>query len=285
MIHDLQLRNRSPRTIDAYVSHVARYAQHFGQTPDRLGPEHVREYQLHLLQRQVSWSLFNQAVCALRFFYNVTLEQGWPVQHLPYGKRPKRLPTVLSPEEVQRLLACVRPPKQRVLLTTVYACGLRLLEATHLRPEDIDSSRRQVWVRQGKGNKDRAVPLSPTLLEELRAYWRQHRPRPWLFPGKEPERPLHPGTVQRALKQAAEQAGLTKRISPHTLRHSYATHLLEAGVDVRTLQMLLGHTCASTTLIYLHVRQPRLAQVVSPLDLLPPLAPTPPSGPAGRSPT
>jgi site-specific recombinase XerD len=290
MIQDMQLRNLSPRTIETYISHIARYAKHFGKSPDQLGPEQVREYQLHLIQAKVSWSLFNQAVCALRFFYNVTLQQGWPVQHIPYGKRPRRLPAVLSPEEVQRLLACVHPFKHRVLLTTAYACGLRISEAIHLRPRDIDSSRMQVIVRQGKGQKDRCVPLSPRLLQELRQYWLKHQPPEWLFPGKDPRRPLHPGGIQRSLQQAVRQAKLTKRVTPHTLRHSYATHLLEAGVDLPTLQRLLGHRCVSTTMLYLHVRQTRLGQVVSPLDLLPQLPPptskpTAPAAPAGKSPT
>ncbi len=287
MIQDMQLRNLSPRTIETYVSHVARYARHFGKSPDRLGPEQVREYQLHLLQAKASWSLFNQAVCALRFFYNVTLQQGWPVEHIPYGKRPRRLPVVLSPEEVQRLLPCVRPLKHRMLLTTAYACGLRLSEALHLRPSHIDSSRMQLWVRQGKGQKDRCVPLSARLLQELRQYWLKQRPRVWLFPGADPHRTLHPGGIQRSMQQAVQEARLTKRATPHTLRHSYATHLLEAGVDLPTLQALLGHSSISTTLRYLHVRQTRMGQIVSPWDLLPQLPPTPPppAGPAGKWPT
>ena len=286
MIQDMQLRNLSPRTIETYTSHVARFARHFGKPPDVLGLDQIREYQLHLLQRQVSWSLFNQAVCALRFFYNVTLRRGWPVEHLPYGKRPRRLPVVLSPEEVQRLLACVRPLKHRVLLTTAYACGLRLSEAIHLRPQDIDSSRMQVWVRQGKGQKDRRVPLSAKLLQELREYWLKQKPRTWLFPGQPPHRTLDPGGIQRSMKQAVQDAGLAKRATPHTLRHSYATHLLEAGLDLPTLQALLGHSSISTTLLYLHVRQTRIGQIVSPLDLLPPIPPPPPpAGPAGKSPT
>ncbi len=283
MIQDMQLRNLSPRTVETYVSHVARFARHFGKSPDLLGLEHIREYQLHLLQRQASWSLFNQAVCALRFFYNVTLQRGWRVEHLPYGKRPRRLPVVLSPEEVQRLLACVHPLKHRVLLTTAYACGLRLSEAIHLRPQDIDSPRMQVWVRQGKGRKDRCVPLSAKLLQELRQYWLKQKPRTWLFPGQNPQRTLDPGGVQRSMKQAVQEAGLSKRATPHTLRHSYATHLLEAGLDLPTLQALLGHSSISTTLRYLHVRQTRMGQIVSPLDLLPPIPP--PAGPAGKSPT
>jgi integrase/recombinase XerD len=305
MLQDMQLRNLSPKTIERYLAHVARYAQHFGLPPDQLGLEHVRQYQLHLLESQASWSLFNQAVCALRFFYNVSLQRGWPVEHIPYGKRPKRLPVVLSPEEVQRLLACLRPEKHRVLFTAVYACGLRLAEATRLRVADLDSSRMQLWVRQGKGKKDRALPLSEKLLQELRQHWLRHKPQGLLFPGKGPSGILNAGGLQRSLAQAASRAQLSKRVTPHTLRHSYATHLLEAGVDLPTLQALLGHSCVSTTMLYLHVSVKRLEQVVSPLDLLPQDTPTTttttttttsakpaphpkasaPKAPAGKSPT
>jgi len=296
MRQDMQLRNLSPKTIETYLAHVARYAKHFGLPPDQLGPEQVREYQLHLVQEQASWSLFNQAVCALRFFYNVTLQRGWPVEQIPFAKRPRRLPVVLSPEEVQRLLACVRPEKHRVLFTCLYACGLRLAEATRLRVADIDSARMQLWVRQGKGKKDRALPLSVKLLHELRQHWLRHKPQEWLFPGKPPTKPIHPNAAQQALRKAVRRAELGKRATPHTLRHSYATHLLEAGVDLPTLQALLGHSCVSTTMLYLHVRSTHLGQVVSPLDLLPPretptptesakASPTPPRACAGKSPT
>lgn len=270
MIDDLLVRNRSPRTVDAYVEQVARFARYFGRSPEQLGPEQIRQYQVYLVQeRQVSWSNFNQAVCALRFLYNVTLQRNYPREYIPFAKRPQQLPTVLSQDETVRFLECLQPLKQRTLMTTLYACGLRLTEGTRLRPADIDSQRMLVQVRQGKGQKDRVVPLSPALLAQLRTWWRTARPAEWLFPGQGGRGPISEYAPQKACRQAAQKAGLAKRVSPHTLRHSYATHLLEAGVDLRTLQKLLGHACISTTLIYAHVSQPRLLAAPSPLDLLP----------------
>lgn len=286
LIHDLQIRNRSPRTIECYVAHVAAFARHFGRSPELLDQEHIHQYQLFLLhEKRASWSLFNQAVCALRFFYKVTLPRGWAVTHLPYGKRPQKTPCVLSRAEVRQLLSCVERPVHRILLTTLYAAGLRLSEGLHLQAPDIDSRRMLLHVRSGKGQKDRLVSLSPVLLEELRAWHRIRRPAMWLFPGPRDE-PMHASTIQRACREAAIAAELTKHATPHTLRHSYATHLLEAGLDVNTLQKLLGHNQLSTTARYLHVTNERLRGVVSPLDLpLEPLggsnlptssAPTPP---------
>jgi site-specific recombinase XerD len=270
MIDDLLLRNRSPRTVECYVEQVARYARYFGRSPEHLGPDEVRQFLLYLVQeRKVSWSNFNQAVCALRFLYNVTLQRNYPREYIPFGKRPKRLPTVLSQEETVRFLECIKNLKHRTLVTTLYACGLRLSEGTHLRPADIDSPRMLVQVRQGKGQKDRIVPLSPALLEQLRSWWRAARPQDWLFPGQDPRHPISDHMAQKACREAARDAGLSKRVSPHTLRHSYATHLVEAGVDLPTLQKLLGHACLSTTLVYTHVSQPRLLATPSPLDLLP----------------
>jgi site-specific recombinase XerD len=266
-INDLRLRNRSPRTIECYVAHVAAFARHFGRSPDQLDQEHVRQYQLHLRDvKHASWSLFNQAVCALRFFYKVTLPSPWAVEHIPYAKRPKSLPAVLSREEVQRLLACVDRPVYRLLLTTLYAAGLRLSEGLHLQVGDVDSARMILHIRSGKGQKDRCVPLSPKLLGELRAWWRLRRPTTRLFPGRDDE-PLSASGVQRACQTAAIAAGLVKHVTPHTLRHSYATHLLEAGLDVRTLQKLLGHSQLGTTAHYTHVTNERLRSVVSPWDL------------------
>ena len=271
MAGDMCVRNLSQRTIDAYTYHVERFSKHFGKPLDQLGPEEIREYQLHLIQvKKASWSSFNQAVCGLRFLYHVTLPRPWVVQQIPFGKRPKRLPAVLGAEEVTRLLACVPVLKHRMVLLTMYAAGLRLTEATHLQLTDIDSPRMLLNIRHGKGNKQRLVPLSPRLLEELRAYWRKTRPPLFLFPGKTPDVPLSSATVQKACKLAAAQARLdSPRISPHTLRHSYATGLLEAGVDLLTIGKLLGHTSFTTTLIYLHVRRPHLQSAPSPLDWLP----------------
>lgn len=274
-LEDLRLRNLSPRTSACYVAHVAAFARHFGRSPDQLDQEHVRLYQLHLRdEKQASWSLFNQAVCALRFFYKVTLPRPWAVEHLPFAKRPRTLPAVLSRAEVQQLLACVARPGYRLLLTTLYAAGLRLSEGLHLQARDIDSARMVLQVRCGKGQKDRIVPLSPKLLEDLRAWWRLRRPTTWLFPGRN-NQPLSASGVQRACQAAAILARLAKHATPHTLRHSYATHLLEAGLDVRTLQKLLGHSQLGTTALYTHVTEERLRGVISPWDL--PLGPDSPS--------
>jgi site-specific recombinase XerD len=200
----------------------------------------------------------------------VTLAKDWPITHIPYAKRPKRLPIVLSADEVQRLLACVQFLKARLALTTAYAAGLRISEATHLKVADLDSSRMMIRVQQGKGAKDRYVPLSRRLLEELRAYWRLERPADWLFPGyRDRRQSIHPGSVQRVCQRAAKAAGINKQVTPHTLRHSFATHLLEAGVDLPAIQRLMGHKDVRTTMIYLHVRQQRLHAITSPLDWLP----------------
>jgi integrase/recombinase XerD len=265
---DLRLRNYAPRTIDAYVAGVVRFAKHFGRSPDQLGAEDVRSFQLELLRRRVSWSLFNQTVCALRFFYHVTLQRPDVVKMIPFGKKPKTLPCVLSPEEVLRFIDAAWLSRDRTLLRTAYACGLRIGELLHLRVGDIDSARMVVVVRQGKGGKDRLVPLSPRLLEELRDYWRQYRPKDWLFPGGIPGQPLTGSCVQRLCQRLVVRAGLAKKATPHTLRHSFATHMLEAGVDLLTLKTILGHSDLDTTAHYLHIGARRLQQLPSLLDRL-----------------
>lgn len=268
-IEDMQLRNLSPKTIQTYTTHVANFARFIGKSPEFLGPEEIRQFQLSLLAKKVSWSTYNQAVCALKFFYRVTLPRDWAVEMIPFGKRPKTLPVVLGPEEVVRLLACVHNLKIRMILTTLYATGMRISEALALTPEDIDSARMLIRIRCGKGQKERLVPLSARLLSELREYYRQCRPEVVLFPGQYPPRPINAATVQLACKEAAAQAGLKKTVTPHTLRHSYATGLLEAGVDILAIQHLLGHSSLSTTLIYLHCRRMHVETIASPLDLLP----------------
>jgi integrase/recombinase XerD len=275
LIDDLRLRNYSPRTIEAYVAGVAKFAAHLGRSPDQLGLEDVRTFQLHLLARGVSWSQFNQTVCALRFFYRITLRRPGLVEHIPFGKRPRVLPAVLSRDEVARLFAAVRHRWHRLMLRTTYAGGLRVSELVRLQVADIDSARMVMHIRQGKGQKDRLVPLSPRLLEELRGYWRERRPRLWLFPGHGAAGHLRPDIVQRACREAARVAGFTKHVTVHTLRHSYATHLLEAGVDLLTIQKLLGHRDLQTTARYVHVSTQRLRAAPSPLDdlvVLPPAA-------------
>ena len=267
-IDDLRLRNYSPRTIETYVSQIVAFAKHFGRSPELLGPEEVRIFQLHLLERHMSWSTFNQAVCALRFLYGTTLGRPEQLPLIPYGKRPQALPSVLAPEEVLRLIEAAQTPRDRVFVQVAYGCGLRLSELIHLRVTDIDSARMVIHVRQGKGAKDRLVPLSQRLLEELRAYWRLYRPGTWLFPGDKPGQPVTGGNMQRRFARLVQRVGLSKHCSLHTLRHSYATHLLEAGVDLLTLKMLLGHRALETTARYLHVSTQRLHATPSLLDLL-----------------
>jgi integrase/recombinase XerD len=273
MIEDLQLRNRSPRTIQCYVGHVRRFAAHFGRSPQELGPEDVRAYQLHLLKRQVSWSAFNQCVCALRFLYGTTLGRREPLERLAYGRRPKRIPRVLGRDEVRELLACTRQRSHRLVLTTIYGTGLRISEAVVLRVSDIDSREMTIFVARGKGNKQRLVPLSSRLLEELRAWWLTHRNPCWIFPGHNPNRAIDVGPVQKACLMAATQAGLKPGARPHTLRHTFATELLEAGIDLLTIQKILGHASLRTTLLYTHVRRDRLKvagqAVDNTLNLLP----------------
>jgi len=269
MIEDLKIRNRSPKTIEAYVRHVAQFARHFGRSPEVLGPEEVRQYQLYLLGKNASWSQFNQSVSGLRFLYGVTLGRPEQVPRIPYGRRPKKIPRVLSQAEVLELLECIPSRKIRTVLTTIYATGMRIDEALHLGVADIDSRQMTILVNRGKGNKQRLVPLSRPLLAELRDWWRVHRNPRWLFPGDKPDRPLGASSVQKACKVAAAQAGLKRGATPHTLRHTFATELLEAGVDVLTIQKLLGHSSLSATLIYLHVRRDHLQSVAKIQGLLP----------------
>jgi integrase/recombinase XerD len=269
MLEDMRVRNYSPRTQEMYVHRVARFAAHFGRSPDLLTPEDIRTYLVHLRDvEQVSWSAFNQAVSALRFFYKVTLGRADVVAEIPYPRTSKKLPTVLSREEVIRLLSAVRHPKHRAVAATLYATGLRLSEALSLKVSDIDAERMVVTVRQGKGRKDRTVMLSPRLLKLIRRYARREQPGEWLFPGRQREQRLHETAIQRALAVARREAGISKRATAHTLRHSFATHLLEAGTDLRLIQTLLGHRSVKTTSIYTHVSAQRLHSTPSPFDRL-----------------
>jgi integrase/recombinase XerD len=269
LLEDLQRRNYSPKTISCYVAHVAQFARHFGRSPDQLGADDIRAWQLHLLQvKHASWSAYNQSVCALRFFYGICLQQPELVTALPYGKRPKTLPTVLSRDEVLQFFAAFPTDPDRLIVRTTYACGLRIGEVVRLRVADIDSRRGVLCVRQGKGRKDRQVPLSPQLLTELRHYWRRYRPRNWLFPSSSPRGHCSISALGRRVTRAVRALGWSKRVSLHTLRHSYATHLLEAGVDVVTLQHLLGHNDLETTARYLHVSTLHLQRLPNPLDTL-----------------
>ena len=243
LIDDLQLRGFSPRTQQAYVQAVARYARHFKASPDKLGPEEVRRYLLYLVnERHVAWSTYNVTLCALRFFYQTTLGRTALLDGIPCPREPKRLPVVLSREEVSRFLAAAGRIKSRVMLTLAYAAGLRVSEIVALQVGDIDSQRMVIRVRQAKGLKDRYVMLSPKLLELLRTYWKQTRPRPHshLFTGPT-GKPLAIRTVIVICQRTLRRSGLKKHVTVHTLRHTFATHLLEGGVDLRTIQVLLGH--------------------------------------------
>ena len=270
MAEDMLLRNLSSRTIDTYTWHINRFAVFIGKALEDATPEDLRSFQLHLVQeRKVSWSTFNQTVCGLRFLYRTTLPRPWHVTMIPFGKRPKKLPAVLGANEVDRLLQCVTCLKHRTLLLTLYAAGLRLSEGAALTISDIDSQRMLIRIACGKGKKERLVPLSPRLLTALREYWKQVRSPKFLFPGSTFETRISSTTIQKSCKAAVIKAGIRKDVTPHTLRHSYATGLLEAGVDLLTIGHLLGHKSFSTTMIYLHVRRPHMESTPSPIDWLP----------------
>jgi integrase/recombinase XerD len=269
MLEELQRRNYSPQTIRLYVRHVANFAQHFHRPPDQLGAEDIREYQLFLIrQKKLAWSSYNQIVSALRFFYTQVVKQAFLLSEIPFSKHPQQLPLILSREEVAQLLRAPSHLKSRALLMTIYAAGLRRSEAAHLRLSDIDSQRMTITVHEGKGQRDRVVMLSPVLLETLRQYWRYDHPQHWLFPGATPGQPISGNDVSMVFHHAVRRAGITKKVSVHSLRHSFATHLLEAGTDLRTIQMLLGHRNLKTTARYLHVSQQQLQVTASPLDCL-----------------
>lgn len=272
MIDDLKIRNYSPRTIETYVGRIVAFAKFHRRSPEQLGPEDVRSYQIHLVDAGTSWSLFNQAVCALKFLYRVTLRVSWDVEQIPYGRRPRPLPVVLSQDEVVRLIEAVPQAVYRMALLTTYAAGLRISETLALRAEHVDSARMLLHIERGKGQKPRLVPLSEVLLRRLRDYWRDHRPRVpgsvWLFPSEDRAKPVHKATIEKACLRARVAAGLSKHATPHTLRHCYATHSLEAGVDLRTIQALLGHAHLSTTAIYTHVQRKLVTATRSPLDAI-----------------
>ena len=261
-----------PRTrFKGYVSRLVKFGPVLPSRspPMALTPEHARKYQLHLLEKKVSWSTFNQSVCALRFLYGTTLGRKDYIPRLPFGKKPKRIPVVLSRDEVLKLLQCIPSRKQRMLLTTMYATGMRVGEAVQLRVTDIDSRRMTILVARGKGNKQRLVPLSPKLLTELRLFWQTHRNPVWLFPGRRPDQRLSAAAPGRALQRAKVGAAQRRRFSTHALRHTFATELLEAGVDLFSIQKILGHRSLTTTALYTHVRRSHLQEACQSLDLLP----------------
>lgn len=277
MLEDMAVRNLAQNTQSSYLQQVTAYARYFHRSPDELGPEEVRTYQVYLTQtRRLSPSSVSVATGALRFLYKVTLKRDWAVEDIPMPKRPFQLPVILSREEVMHFLASVDSLKHRTILTTAYAAGLRISEACHLKVTDIDSRRMMLRVDQGKGAKDRYVMLSPRLLEELRAYWKAVRPTLWLFPGDLPGQPITRGAVELACQKALRASRMTKPITPHSLRHAFAAHLLESGTDLRTIQLLLGHRSLATTSRYLKVATRTVCATPSPFDWLPQVEPPPP---------
>jgi site-specific recombinase XerD len=278
MIEDMRIRNLTPNTQRVYVANVFRFACHFRRSPDRLGPPEIRSYLLHLTrERRLAASSIIVTVSALRFFYTVTLKRPWVVEDdIPAGRQAKKLPVVLSKEEVARFLGAVDNLKHRMVLTVCYATGLRISEAIRLRPAAIDSKRMVIRVEQGKGRKDRYVMLPPTLLDMLRNYWKRTHPGEWLFPGRSPGQPVHPLTINLTCREVARRCGIGKPVAPHALRHAFAVHLLEAGTDLRTIQLLPGHRNLSTTAQYLMIATSKVRATASPLESLNVVVPTVP---------
>ena len=272
MLEDLQIRNYAPTTVAAYIRSVAEFAKHFDKSPDLLGSEQIREYQPYLIKEKgVSLSSYIQAVCGLRFLYSNTLHLSVSLDRIPLPRYEKKLPVIMSPAEVKLLLETPKNLAHRAILTTMYAAGPRISEVAKLKVADIDSSRNVIWIRGGKGRKDRQSLLSPRLLELLRAYFRWKQPTEWLFPGQKPGQPISCGSIFRACQKAARKAGIAKAVHPHSRRHAFATHLLDAGVNLRTIQILLGHANLETTARYLHVSDTAVRSTTSPLELLDPL--------------
>jgi integrase/recombinase XerD len=271
MTEDMQVRNLSPHTQKSYLLQVSLLARYFRASPDTLTPEHIRTYQIYLTnEKKLAPGSIHVAIAALRFLYKITLKKNWTFEDdIPLPKKPQKLPVVLSPEEVVHFLSCVDCNKHRVILTICYAAGLRISEAVRLKAAAIDSARMVVRIEHGKGGKDRFVMLSPKLLEILRSYWRAVRPKEWLFPGIRDDRPITKDAVGDACQKAHRLSGLSKPVTPHSLRHAFAVHLLESGTDVRTIQLLLGHRSLATTAKYLRIATSKVCATSSPLDLLP----------------
>jgi integrase/recombinase XerD len=271
MTEDMQIRNLAVHTQNTYLLQVALFARHFNKSPELLGPEQIRTYQVYLTnEKKLATSSILIAISALRFLYKVTLKKTWAIDDvIPAPKKPQQLPIILSPEEVIQFLAAVTSAKHRAILTTCYAAGLRISEAIALMPPAIDSKRMVLRVEQGKGKKDRYVMLSPKLLTTLRDWWRLERPQHWLFPGNLPDRHITRAAVERECQKAHSTCKIPKPITPHSLRHAFAVHLLEQGTDVRTIQLLLGHRSLATTARYLRIATTKVCSTTSPLDLLP----------------
>ena len=274
MLEELQRRNYSKATVRTYLMAVRQFAEYFHRPPDELGPDHIRRFQSYLLQeKKLSPRSVVQRVSALRFLFVKTLKRHYMLEHLPFPKAPRRLPTVLSQDEVGRLIDSASNLLHRTMLMTLYSTGMRRAALCRLQVRDIDSERKLIHIRAGKGGRDRDVPLSPKLLETLREYWRWMKPKTWLFPGTvknwRADVPISDKIPWHACREAAQRAGIQKRVSPHTLRHSWATHLLEAGADLRTIQVLLGHAKLEHTIVYLHLSQKHLTAVANPLEAIP----------------
>ena len=278
MIEDLQIRNLTPNTQRVYVEQIVRFALHFRKSPEHLGPAEIRAYLLHLTnEKRLAASSIIVTVSALRFFYSVTLKRPWVVEDdIPAGRQAKKLPVVLSQDEVARFLAAVDNLKHRVVLTVCYATGLRISEAVRLTPAAIDSQRMVIRVEQGKGRKDRYVMLPPRLLDLLRDYWKRTHPGAWLFPGNRPDHPMSPLSINRTCREVRLRCGIGKPVGPHSLRHAFAVHLLEAGTDLRTIQLLLGHRNLSTTARYLLIATSKVCATASPLESLQAIPPATP---------
>ncbi len=269
MIDNMILRGMSVKTQDSYVRAVAQLATFYKRSPDQIADEEVQAYLVHLIrERKLSWSSCNVAVYGLRFFYHQTLGREKTTFHIPGPRKPSRLPEILSREEVARIFTRTGLPRHRVLLMTVYSAGLRVSEVVHLQVKHIDSDRMMIRVEQGKGAQDRYTLLSPRLLVELRSYWHLEQPQPWLFPQRKAPRPMNCTTAQRIYIAAKKRAGIQKSGSIHALRHAFATHMLEAGTDLPTIQRLLGHRSITSTMRYLHLAQKNVTSRSSPLDLL-----------------
>jgi len=268
LIDDMTARRYGEKAQKAYVRHVRTFTAFLGRSPDTATKEDLRRFQLHLAQQQISPGSINAAIAALRFFFTVTLERPDLVRPLRTVNKPRRAPVVLSQEEVGRLLEATPSLKYKAALSVAYGAGLRVSEVANLKVSDIDSGRMMLRVEQGKGQRDRYVMLSPQLLELLRDWWRAARPPVWLFPGQNPINPITPRQLNRAVTVAKDLAGISKRISPHTLRHSFATHLLEQGADIRVIQVLLGHAKLETTALYTRVAVNTVRDIESPLERL-----------------
>ena len=269
MSADLKIGGYSASTQKIYLLYARQFAKHFMRSPAQMGVEEIRNFMLYLVdERKVSRETMRQVRAALTFLYSITLARPTEVEHLPVQRRQKRLPVILSGTEVGAVLAAVRGDKYRAILMAMYSGGLRVGEACQLRAEHIDSKRRLIRVDQGKGQRDRYTLLSTRLLTELRAYWALHHPSHWMFPGAAPDGHIGQASVRVVFRKACASAGITKRVTPHTLRHSFATHLLETGTDVAVIQALLGHSCLKTTAVYLHTSVELIARTKSPLDLL-----------------